>query len=134
LKNKDDPYINIFSSRRKILNFYTLEKYDINIKLLEHYDAIGCSMCLYPKKHFSGNFWWSKSSYINSLKNINDKYLSPEMYILSNENCKYISLASDTNSILFENYIFRNDNDILDNTTTQFIENEEHKTLISLCE
>ena len=80
----------VFESRRKLLDFYTLEKFYINIKLLKCYDAVGCSSSLYPKKHFSGNFWWSKSSYLRTLENINDKYLSPEMYILSNNNCKYI--------------------------------------------
>ena len=134
LKHPDDPLINIFSSRRKILNFYTLEKYEINIKLLEKYDAIGCSLHLYPKKHFSGNFWWSKSTYTNLLININDKYLSPEMYVLSNEKCKYISLANNTNNILFDNYIFRNDINILENITTQLIIINSHKDLIHMCE
>ena len=134
VKHPDDPLINIFSSRRKILNFYTLEKYEINIKLLEEYDAIGCSLHLYPKKHFSGNFWWSKSTYTNLLININDKYLSPEMYILSNDICKYISLANDTNNILFDNYIFHNGINILENITTQLIIINDHKDLIHMCE
>ena len=134
LKNKDDPFINIFSSRRKILNYYTLKTYNINIELLENYDAVGCSLHLYPKKHFSGNFWWSKSSYLNLLQNINDKYLSPEMYILSNDSCKYISLANDTNNFLFENYNFRDEAEILKNINTNFIVIEKHKELMYLCE
>lgn len=134
LKRADDHLLNVFVSRRQILNFYTLEKYSINIKLLETYDAVGCSLCLFPKKHFSGNFWWSKSSYVHTLSDINDKYLSPEMYILSNESCKYISLANDTNNILIKNYNFRNDADIIQNITTDMIVIEEHKKLIHLCE
>ena len=134
LKDKNDPLFNVFSSRRQILNYYTLSHYNINIKLLECYDAVGCSLHLYPKKHFSGNFWWSKSSYLRTLENINDKYLSPEMYILSNNNCKYISLANDTNTILVENYNFPSDNTILKNLTSEFIVVEQHKKLIELCE
>lgn len=134
LKKKDDPLINIFSSRRKILTYYTLEKYNVNIELLNKYDAVGCSLSLYPKKHFSGNFWWSKSSYLNLLQNINDKYLSPEMYILSHESCKYISLDNNTNNILFDNYVFYDDNTILKNITTDFIIIHEHKDLMYLCE
>jgi hypothetical protein len=134
LKNKEDPLINIFSSRRKILNYYTLQKYKINIELLNNYDAVGCSLSLYPKKHFSGNFWWSKSSYLNLLDNINDKYLSPEMYILSHDSCKYISLDNNTNNILFDNYVFCDNNTILKNITTNFIIIDEHKSLMHLCE
>jgi hypothetical protein len=134
VKSLDDPLIHIFSSRRQILNFYTLLQYRINLQLLEKYDAIGCSLSLYPKKHFSGNFWWSKSSYLQTLDNINDKYLSPEMYILSNWNCKYISLANDTNDILVQNYNFPTESQIYENLTTEFIVIEEHKKLIVFCE
>jgi hypothetical protein len=134
LKNENDPHISIFSSRRQILNYYTLEMYNVNIELLENYDAVGCSLSLYPKKHFSGNFWWSKSSYLNLLQDINDKYLSPEMYLLSNEYCKFVSLANDTNQILIDNYIFRDSNSIKKNITTDFIVIEEHKNLMFMCE
>lgn len=127
LKPPNHPEIHILASRRKILNIYTLEKYKINLKLLQHYDSVGCSLNTYPKKHFSGNFWWSKSSYINTLSNIDDNYLSPEMYILSNNNCKFISLARDTNDILFENYNFRDDSTILNNISTQLRNNLEHE-------
>ena len=134
LKDKNDPLLHIFSSRRKILSYYTLLQYNINIKLLKSYDAVGCSLHLYPKKHFSGNFWWSKSSYLQTLENINDKYLSPEMYILSNNDCKYISLANDTNTVLIENYIFPDESTIEKNITNQFIVIEDYKKLITLCE
>ncbi len=134
LKKNNDKLFNIYSSRRKILNFYTLEKFNINIKLLEKYDAIGCSLSLYPLKHFSGNFWWSKSEYINTLKlPISNKYLSPEMFILSNNNCKYISLSNKTNNFLYEKYTFRSDENIINNITTDFIIIQNHKKLLNLC-
>ena len=133
LKSPDDPLINVFTSRRQILDFYTLKKFNINLQLLDKYDAIGCSLHLYPKLHFSGNFWWSKSSYLKTLDNINDNYLSPEMYILSNDNCKYISLANDTNNILYENYDFRNDDIIINSITTELIIINEHQQLIVYC-
>jgi len=134
IKPPNDPLLHIFRSRRQLLNYYTLEKYLINIQLLEDYDAVGCSLHLYPKKHFSGNFWWSKSSYVNTLCDINDKYLSPEMYILSNDACKYISLANNTNTILIENYPFKNDEELLSSVTTDIIVMEEHKELLQFCE
>jgi hypothetical protein len=134
LKDKNDHLLHIFSSRRQILNYYTLLQYNINIKLLETYDAVGCSLSLYPKKHFSGNFWWSKSSYLQKLENINDKYLSPEMYILSNDNCKYISLSNNTNIMSIEDYNFPSESEIYKNLTSTFITIEDHKQLIIFCE
>jgi hypothetical protein len=130
-RNKGD----FFESRRKLLDFYTLEKFYINVKLLDEYDAIGCSASLHPKKHFSGNFWWSKSSYLNTLSDVNDKYLAPEMYILSNDECNYISLANDTNNIIVDNnYIFRSDEDILENITKDMRVVEGDKIYIVDCE
>jgi hypothetical protein len=134
IKPKTDRYFQICSSRRKILNYYTLLHYKINIKLLASYDAVGCSLSLYPKKHFSGNFWWSKSSYLQHLGTINNKYLSPEMYILSYTPCNCISLANNTNYALVEHYQFPNEETIEKNVTTEYINNEEHKNLIYLCE
>ena len=99
--------------------------------MLETYDAVGCSLSLYPKKHFSGNFWWSKSSYLRNLENINDKFLSPEMYILSDENCNCISLANDTNTVL--EYLFPDEDNIRINITKNVIVIEEHKPLIYMC-
>jgi len=133
LKCKNDPLFNVFSSRRKLLNYFTLEKYIINIDLLKKYDAVGCSLNLYPKKHFSGNFWWSKSSYTKLLQNINNKYLSPEMYILSHNSCNYISLANNTNDVLYENYKFPTNVEINRNITKNLIIVDEHIKLIDLC-
>jgi hypothetical protein len=45
-------------------------------KLNEGYDTIGCNYIernqYTDKKHFSGNFWWSKSTYINKLHVLNE--------------------------------------------------------------
>jgi len=71
----------IFTNIRQILNFYTITKHKINIKLLEKYDAVGCSLSIYPVLHFSGNFWWAKSEYLNKLEDCGNEYLDPEMYI-----------------------------------------------------
>jgi hypothetical protein len=119
----------IFDSRRQRLNYYTLEQYNINIELLNFYDAVGCGLHRYPKKHFSGNFWWSKSSYLQTLDFIDENYFSCEMYILSNDNCKYISLDNDTNNLLVGNYNFLDEENIKKNITTKFINNIENENM-----
>lgn len=124
----------IMNERRKILNYYTINKFKINLMLLDKgYDAVGCTLLLYPKLHFSGNFWWSKSNYMNKLHDINNSYLSPEMYILSNNDCKYISLSNNTNTTKLDNIINLTDEDIIKNITTTYIDNYYHKNLITLC-
>jgi len=56
---------------------FLVEKYSECInKLNEGYDTIGCNYIernqYTDKKHFSGNFWWSKSTYINKLHVLNE--------------------------------------------------------------
>ena len=111
-----------YIARRKILNYYTLQQHKINIELLSKYDAVGCSLSLYPSMHFSGNFWWSKSSYLNTLPDVTSPhYLAVEMYILSNQCCKYVSLTQDTNvgnMYQYNNYKYKNDIEIIDSLST----------------
>ena len=124
----------VFSLRRKILNFYIIQKFQLSLKLLDKYDVVGCSLTLYPKLHFSGNFWWSKSEHTNKLSNVNDGYYAPEMYICSSNKGKYISLNQNTNFSELEEHIFKTDEDILN----EIIENVfnviySNKNLIDEC-
>jgi hypothetical protein len=117
-----------FQNIRKILNFYTLTKYKLCIKLLEQYDCVGCSLTLYPTLHFSGNFWWTTSQHVKKLPlTIGNKYLDPEMYICSDSTntSKYISLSQTTNNAKLEKHISRNDHNIIYNLTSIPINNIE---------
>jgi hypothetical protein len=75
-----------------LCDYFTIQKWKISIELLNYYDCVGTNLKLFPKKHFSGNFWWSKSEHINTLPNITDGYLSSEMYICSNMKTNYVSI------------------------------------------
>jgi hypothetical protein len=46
---------------------FLIKKWETNINKLIDYDACGVDLRQEPTLHFSGNFWWSKSSYIISL-------------------------------------------------------------------
>lgn len=128
----NDPHSHFFSRTRQALNYFTLLQYKINIQMLNYYDAVGCNLRLYPKKHFSGNFWWSKSSYLQTLENVNDNYLSPEMYILSNNNCKCIALTNNAEQMMSNNKL-PDEILIMSSCTTEFIANEQHKELLKMC-
>lgn len=56
------------------MEYFLVDNYQECIKALEECDACGVNLRAEPVNHFSGNFWWSKSSYINKLpemRNIN---------------------------------------------------------------
>jgi hypothetical protein len=73
-------------------DYFTIYKWRVSIELLKYYDCVGTNLKNFPKKHYSGNYWWSKSEHLNKLKNINDGYISCEMYILSYLKTNYVSL------------------------------------------
>jgi beta-1,4-mannosyl-glycoprotein beta-1,4-N-acetylglucosaminyltransferase len=73
------------------LSYFNIYNFNTCLNELSNYSAIGVNLISgdYPL-HFSGNFWWSKSSHICKLQLINDNfYNSPEFWITSiNENYK----------------------------------------------
>lgn len=77
-----------------MLYFNTYKHKEI-FNLLEKYNAIGVNF-FYTNNippHFSGNFWWSKSSYIKTLKReIGKKYCDPEFWLCSNNIENFYSL------------------------------------------
>jgi hypothetical protein len=81
-----------FFDWRNLCDYFTINKWRLNVELLNYYDSVGINMKNYPKKHYSGNFWWSKSEHLNKLKDINDAYLSCEMYVFNYMKTNCVSL------------------------------------------
>ena len=75
-----------------LCDYFTIQKWRLSLELLNYYDCVGTNLKNFPKKHFSGNYWWAKSEHINTLPNIIDGYLSCEMYICSNMKTNYVSI------------------------------------------
>jgi hypothetical protein len=117
-RGKNKFFINI----RQNLLFY-LCQYEITLKLLQHFDAVGCDLSMFPKTHFSGNFWWSKSEHIATLENVGDGYLAPEMYICSNSNNKYISLCQLAKMDIYEETKLKKNENIIEQLTSNEIIN-----------
>jgi len=76
-----------------VMLYFNVKLFDKNLKLLETYDALGCNYRDAPLKHFSGNFWWAKASYIKKLNiyNISNRH-DAEWFILSNGDSNYYCL------------------------------------------
>jgi hypothetical protein len=56
---------------RKFMEYYIIENSKLCLNVLEDFDACGVNLIESPYKHFSGNFWWSKSDYIKKLPKLN---------------------------------------------------------------
>lgn len=121
-----------FHEIRRNLDYFILEKHEICIHWLDRgYDAVGVALSLFPTLHFSGNFWWAKSSHLERLPaDIRPTYYAPEMYICSHPNGKYMSICQHTNrrpkSVLAkipdENILQQSTTIPLYNTQDQFVQ------------
>jgi len=57
---------------RKYMSFFMISNFAKCIAVLDISDACGVDLVNEPTKHFSGNFWWARGEYINSLPRINE--------------------------------------------------------------
>jgi len=122
---------NVIWSWRKMMEYFLIMNYKLCIKNLEYYDTLGCNtinkhcenidnvMVNKDKNHtyhYSGNFWWSKKSYIEKLPflqiDMSDKaFISrykAENWILSEyPSGKFgILFQDDTNIHPYHRYVF----------------------------
>jgi hypothetical protein len=66
---------------RKYLEHFCIGKWVECLQALEEFDASGCEFYgpgLNVDPHFSGNFWWAKSSYLRTLPRVEDILVSKE--------------------------------------------------------
>jgi hypothetical protein len=82
----------------KLLLYWNIENYKIAINILNDYDTYGCN---YYKEdtinpsHYSGNFFWVKSSYLQVLdEHINGGYNDPEFWVCSKKGKFYNVFSS----------------------------------------
>jgi len=103
-KGASTPYNICINEWRQYMLFFNIKEHLEIIQQLNYYDACGVDFVDDPVKHFSGNFWWSKSSHIKtllipeSLPEIISHRHKCEFWICSNKHGKYKSLYnSDIN-------------------------------------
>lgn len=61
---------NCVNDWREFMEYFQIYRFEDNIELLENFDTCGVNFCEEPTKHYSGNFWWSKSDYIKKLNEV----------------------------------------------------------------
>ena len=119
----------VTKSWRKMMEYFLIDKYIECLHYIDIYDTLGCNIvnlnCVDIKDssinekhtmHYSGNFWWSKKTYIDKLpyinidlskKSVNMRYKA-ENWILSNypEAKIGILFQDETNTHPYHRYIY----------------------------
>ncbi|AYV80676.1 MAG: glycosyltransferase [Harvfovirus sp.] len=90
-KNAKILYLHSYFELQKNMLYFLVENGKQCIELLDKYDTVGCNYIELPNKHYSGNFWWANSSYINKLNKItsNDRH-DCKWWILSGDAVNHI--------------------------------------------
>jgi hypothetical protein len=93
-KGVTKPYSLPVKDWREYLLYFNTTYFEKILEYLKKYDTVGAQLLNYGGIHYSGNFWWSKSSHIRNLKReIDDNYCSPEFWICSKkDHTNYFSL------------------------------------------
>ena len=77
------------------LIYFNILKHNVCINKLLDYDTVGVNLQKKPELHYSGNFWWARSTYIRKLDKCKyENYHSPEFWITEKKIGKYLSLWS----------------------------------------
>ena len=64
----DNPCV---SDWRTLMTFFMIDNWKMAIKFLnDGYDTVGVNYRQNPNPHYSGNFWWTKSSYVKRLQEL----------------------------------------------------------------
>jgi len=82
----------------KLLLYWNIDNYKKAIDVLNDYDTYGCNYYKedkYNPSHYSGNFFWVKSSYLKILdEHINNEYNDPEFWLCSKKGNFYNAYSS----------------------------------------
>ena len=65
--------------------FFLVDNHKICLDLLDNYDTVGCNLLQNPAKHYSGNFWWANSSWIQKLSKVSGDRHQAEWWICSGQ-------------------------------------------------
>jgi len=82
------------------LTYFNIDKYSTCLDYLKNHDVVGVNMSNQLMLHYSGNFWWSKSSYISKSTQFCFAYCynAPEFWITLSRDGSYVDLYDINNT------------------------------------
>jgi hypothetical protein len=92
---KHDPSNMCVKTWVDYLCYFNIYQHKKCIELLNDYDTSGANLQDKPteKCHYSGNFWWTKSSYLRKLDRLStNTYHSPEFWLTEKKGGRFVSL------------------------------------------
>lgn len=94
------------------MEYFCIDRHEECLDILNKYDTCGVSFADTPMKHYSGNFWWSKSSYIRTRNkynemqssNIRDRRCYCEFWLMDVDEVNYASMHQSNCDLYSINY------------------------------
>ena len=86
------PTLQVADWRRLMLHFL-VERHEEALATLADADVVGCNLLDWPRRHFSGNFWWAKAGYLAGLAPVpaGERH-EAEWWVLSGPGVRALSL------------------------------------------
>ena len=77
-----------------LMTYVNIDRHETCLEYLKEYDCVGCNYDSIPEKHFSGNFWWSKTDYICKLDRIDQLIRHAAEFWLCGDNSRHPKVKS----------------------------------------
>jgi hypothetical protein len=55
---------------RRYMCYFNIKRFDLCLNTLEDNDTCGVDLVNYPSLHYSGNYWWANTNWINNLDSV----------------------------------------------------------------
>lgn len=117
------------------LEYFVIHRYKDCIEKLKTHNTCSANMSLSPSRHYSGNFWWARSSHIRTLDYCDENnYYGCEMWPMSKGDPSTFYNFFSTNKNLYLEPIEKNEYEIIENKKMNSINIDSTNSRTELCE
>lgn len=114
-KGASKEYVPQLQAWRLFMEYYVIDQWKTCISCLNKYNSVGVKLRYKPVPHFSGNFWWANSDYLNTCDHrlLYTKYFESkvdrEFWIGTGKNFNPIDLHSVPEDLSMHGTIYNED-------------------------
>jgi hypothetical protein len=101
-----DPSNTQITNWVEYLTYFNVDRYKDCLEYLKNNDVVGVNISTDTSLHYSGNFWWSKSSYIEKSTQYCKLYCycAPEYWITMSREGSYVDMCDKSNNLYSDWY------------------------------